>query len=198
MSFLRELHRRLFADELEEAFTAYLEPNPVVIGAAFERQPSWCNDVTTPDTEDCSDIASAAFRSALEGLQAAHGDDPTSWRWGEAHRATFPHPVIDRLPVLGPLFNFAVATDGGVETVNRGSVPWIGPDPFQHRHGPSMRVVFDLVNLDNSRFQIATGQSGNPLSQTYGSFAKRWRDGVFVKLVGDATEDEQRLTLNPR
>ena len=45
---------------------------------------------------------------------------------------------------------------------------------------------------------IATGQSGNPLSPLYGSLAKRWRDGVYVKLVGSEKEPAHRLILNPQ
>jgi penicillin amidase len=44
---------------------------------------------------------------------------------------------------------------------------------------------------------IATGQSGNPLSRHYGSLARRWRDGDYLKLTGGGTEPRYRLTFYP-
>jgi penicillin amidase len=72
-----------------------------------------------------------------------------------------------------------------------------GDGVFEDVHGPGFRAVYDLADLDNSRFMIATGQSGNPLSPHYGDLAERWRDGHYVKLVGDATVDGRRLRLTP-
>jgi penicillin amidase len=46
--------------------------------------------------------------------------------------------------------------------------------------------VFDLANLDSSRFIIATGESGDPLSPHYGDLAERWRDGEAITLAGSA------------
>jgi penicillin amidase len=197
-AWLEELHRRLFSDDLADAFPSYERPNPAVIRDALRRDPTWCDDRTTRETEDCTGVATKAFAAAIAGLQETYGPVPAEWRWGAAHSAEFRHPVIDRLPLLGELLSFGLATDGGDETVNRGGLSWRPPTPFSHRHGAGMRAIFDLSDLDESRFQIAAGQSGNPLSETYGNFAVRWRDGVFVKLVGDATEGRRRLTLNPR
>jgi len=45
--------------------------------------------------------------------------------------------------------------------------------------------VYDLADLGNSRYVIATGQSGNPLSAHWGDFVQRWRDGGSVRLAGD-------------
>ncbi|MDX1710649.1 MAG: penicillin acylase family protein [Rhodovibrionaceae bacterium] len=198
MAWLRRLHPALFADELAEVFAAYRKADPVAIGRAFESEPSWCDDTGSETTETCEQMATRTFAEALDDLTVAFGESPSEWSWGEAHRAAFPHPLFARVPVLGRFVSYAVATDGGDETINRGGVSWQSPDPFEHRHGPGLRAVFDLANLGDSQFIIATGQSGNPMAATYGNLAKRWSDGVFVKLVGDATEASERLTLNPR
>jgi penicillin amidase len=65
-------------------------------------------------------------------------------------------------------------------------------------HGPGYRAVYDLADLDNSRFMIATGQSGNLLSPLYGNLTQRWRDGKYLKLVGDKTVPLRQLRLTPR
>ena len=58
-------------------------------------------------------------------------------------------------------------------------------------------MVFDLADLDQSLFMIATGQSGNLMSPHYGDLAQRWADGVAVKLVGGATAAGSTLRLTP-
>ena len=84
--------------------------------------------------------------------------------------------------------------------MNRGGARFSGPmeSRFADVHGAGFRAVYDLADLDNSRFMIATGQSGNPLSPLYGSLAQRWRDGDYLRLVGGGTKVAHRLTLNPR
>src|SRR3546814_17931480 len=64
-----------------------------------------------------------------------------------------------------------------------------GPDTlFEDVHGAGFRAVYDLENLDRSRFMIATGQSGNPLSHLYGNLTLRWRDGQTVSLAPDVID----------
>ncbi|HYD31548.1 MAG TPA: penicillin acylase family protein, partial [Azospirillaceae bacterium] len=74
-------------------------------------------------------------------------------------------------------------------------------NPFAHSHGAGFRGVYDLDNLTNSRFIIATGQSGNPLSAHWGNLVQRWRDGGHVLLAGSAEDVAANglgtLTLTP-
>jgi acyl-homoserine lactone acylase PvdQ len=44
---------------------------------------------------------------------------------------------------------------------------------------------------------IATGQSGNPLSELYGNLAPRWRDGLTVSLAPETWALARQLTLLP-
>jgi penicillin amidase len=53
-------------------------------------------------------------------------------------------------------------------------------------HGPSFRAVYDLADLDRSRFIVVPGQSGNVLSPTARVFVERWADGAMIEL-GPAT-----------
>ena len=59
---------------------------------------------------------------------------------------------------------------------------------FNHIHGPGYRAIYDLENLADSRFMIATGQSGHPLSRHYDDLVERWRDGAYIRLAGTAEE----------
>src|SRR3546814_17401760 len=99
----------------------------------------------------------------------------SAWRWGEAHAARFNHALLGRLPVLRDLFTYSIEADGGNDTVNRATARLGGnPDTlFEDVHGAGFRAVSDLENLDRSRFMIATGQSGNPLSHLSGTLTLR-------------------------
>ena len=148
--------------------------------------------------ETCAEQLVAALEAALNRLSLRYAKPASRLRWGEAHVARFRHAVLSRIPVIGGFFEYQVETDGGSYTLNRAGVSFSEHGLFENRHGPGYRAVYDLADLDNSRFMIATGQSGNPLSALYGSLSERWRDGDYLKLVGGETEARHRLTLNPR
>jgi len=68
-------------------------------------------------------------------------------------------------------------------TVNRGQTNGVGPHPYRHSHGAGFRAVYDLADLARSRFIIATGQSGIPLSPHYRNMLDRWRNGGHVAVA---------------
>jgi penicillin amidase len=160
----------------------------------------FCDDMGTEATEDCASAVRAALDEALAALVGLYGDEPAEWRWGEAHVARFDHPVLGFVPVVADLVAYELPTDGGQDTVNRGGSSFIAPLPqaFRHRHGAGFRAVFDLKNPDASRFVIATGQSGNPLSAHYGDLAPLWQRGESVTLAGTTAGEGDTLTLEPR
>lgn len=201
VAWMDHLNRALFQDELSAVFGDFTRPRPRVIERAVAEDSAWCDDTTTADVrEDCAGIVSLALEQALDSLERRFGGEPGDWRWGEAHNTALPHPLFSRLPVVGGLFGEEIATDGGDETVNRGGSRYGGSERgrYAHIHGPGLRAVHDLSRgPESSLFMIATGQSGNPLSPHYLSLAEAWRDGRFVKLVGEAQEGGKRLRLIP-
>jgi penicillin amidase len=103
--------------------------------------------------------------------------------------------VWSRVPLLGNLLRRAVETDGDNFTVNRGTPRMdFQSVVFPDVHGPGLRAIFDLADLDRSRFIIAGGQSGSLLSPHYADQVARWRDGGYVELRG---QGDSVLTLVP-
>lgn len=200
--WLRELVRTLFADELGPAFAAYWDLRPRAVRRVLTEAPAWCDDVTTEPRESCEDALAASLKAALARIAERHGPRPDAWRWGAEHRADLTHRLLGRVPLLAGLFDLSIETDGGAFTVNRGTSRIRDPErPFAHVHGAGLRAVYDLADLDNSRFAIATGQSGNPLSPHWGDLVHAWRDGATLRLAGDrdrlAAEGAALLTLHP-
>ncbi len=132
----------------------------------------WCGG-------DCTDLLRQSLVAAVDGLRKRHGDDPASWRWGEAHRAVFAHPLLRAIPVLGWLTTSRTPVPGDDSTVDRQGAR--APD-YDSVHGAAYRGVYDLADLDRSRFVIAPGQSGHPLSSHAGDFISRWRGGDMITL----------------
>ncbi|WP_207458833.1 penicillin acylase family protein [Azospirillum sp. SYSU D00513] len=200
--WLRELVRTLYADELGDAFPRYWDLRPRAVHRALTDSRHWCDDLTTAAAESCADALSSSLKAALSRLQERHGPQLVAWRWGNEHKAALQHRILGRLPVLDQLFDLSIETDGGIFTVNRGTSPVRDPEsPFAHVHGSGLRAVYDLADLSNSRFIIATGQSGNPLSPHWGDLVRMWRDGGTLRLAGDrgtlASAGASILTLSP-
>ncbi|NFV79937.1 penicillin acylase family protein [Magnetospirillum aberrantis] len=174
-AWLDQLWRDLLADELGDDFAAYGRPKADVVNNILNRNRHWCDDVSTTEAETCETVAGRALERAVRTLAERHGGNMMTWRWGDDHLARFDNAVMGRLPLVGDGMNLAIATGGDDFTVNRGSYL---PGSFRHVHGPGLRAVFDLSDLNNSRFVIATGQSGNALSRHYDDMMAAWRDNL--------------------
>jgi penicillin amidase len=203
MAWLRELDRDLFADELGDLFPQMWDLHPKLIARTLRTEAAWCDDVTTPAPESCAAEVQRALGQALGALRQQYGTDMKAWRWGAAHPVRDDHPVFSRIPLLRDWADLAQPADGGNDTINRGAMRIANAlEPFADIHGPGYRAVYDLADPTASMFVIATGQSGNPLSPHYRDFLARWRDGVDVKLAGDAATlmaaGADRLTLAPK
>jgi len=57
--------------------------------------------------------------------------------------------------------------------------------------------VYDLADLDRSRFVISPGQSGHPLSSLAWNFMQRWRDGGTVALTAAPDSVAATIHLTP-
>ncbi|MEO3435218.1 penicillin acylase family protein [Inquilinus sp. CAU 1745] len=197
-AWLLELGRSLYADELGDGFDDYGGLEPVVLRRMLTERRIWCDDVETQSVEECGDALTTSLLAALDRLEAKYGSDPSEWRWGEAHRAPLDHPIFSRIPIIDRLFDLGIQTDGGEFTVNRGGMD-VGDaaTPFAHVHGAGFRAVYDLADLTESQFMIATGQSGHPLSDFYGNLTVRWRDGDYLTIGETPRDPIGTLTLLP-
>ena len=57
---------------------------------------AWCDDVRTPRTESCAQVAGRAFDRALEDLAERLGPRVRTWRWSRLQQVTFTHPTLGR------------------------------------------------------------------------------------------------------
>lgn len=138
----------------------------------------WCGEGADP----CGALLARALEAAVAELSAMQGPEPAGWRWGEAHSVRFPHLMFQFLPGIAPWFGTEMDTPGDSYTVLRAGLRMSGSRPFENIHGASFRGVYDLADLDASRFVVAPGQSGHPLSPHYRDLAPLWLAGGHVTL----------------
>ncbi len=150
-------------------FTRLLLTNPA-------RAAAWCGP------GGCGALLARALTEATAEIESAQGSDPAKWLWGRAHVATFEHPILRFVPVLGGMTRLEVPSPGDGETLSRGGMRGGGATPYAHLHGAGLRAAFDLGDPDGAVAIIATGQSGHPFSPHWDDQMQRWRDGDVLKL----------------
>jgi penicillin amidase len=186
MAWVRETVRAIYADDLGPAFQRFFNPHAEVLIRLLEGNASgrdWCDNIATTDHETCGTVISAALASALADLDKRYGSNRDAWSWGNAHYAANEHRPLGTLPIIGRFFNVEVPSPGGTYTLNRGQVDFNSEPPFANRGAASCRAIYDLSNLENSQFIHTTGQSGNPFSPLYRSFAERWSKGEYISIA---------------
>ena len=109
-------------------------------------------------------------------------------------------PPFGFVPPLARFFNVSPETAGDAYAINVGAYTMRDEErPFANRHAPSMRAIYDLADLDRSRFMHSTGQSGNVLSPWYASFAERWANVQYITIPTrrESIEKAHTLLLKP-
>ncbi len=152
----------------------------------------WCAPMT------CTEQSTAALDRALNKLSAKHGNTPSQWRWGDEHLALSMHKPLGQVPLVRDWFNVKTPSDGDLFTVNVGQY-WAGEKylPFANRHAASLRVVYDLSDLEQSQFIYQTGQSGLVWSTGYRDMKDEWAKGSYRPLRTRPDGWKHTLELTP-
>jgi penicillin amidase len=189
-AWVRALNRRLFQPRLGAIYGRYWIASARVTQAVLRNRLSWCGK------DGCKAVIESALTDALDDLTARYGGTVERWRWGEAHWASFDHPLFSNFAVLRAVFDRHPPAGGAADTVNAGGFDANKEEePFADRHGPGLRAVYDLSDLDNSTFQMALGQSGHVLSPHYDDLLEPWIRFEGIHIVRDP--HGETLTLLP-
>ncbi|OUL35086.1 penicillin acylase family protein [Nostoc sp. T09] len=137
---------------------------------------SWWDNHKTPNVENRNQILRQAFTEAVDELERIQGKNPKSWNWGKLHTITFRNGTLGKSGVaaIEALFNRgAFPTAGNGETVNANR--WQANKSFEVTDIPSLRMIVDLKNLDNSVAIHTPGQSGHAFHVHYTDMIDPWR-----------------------
>lgn len=146
-----------------------------LVGLLREQPPGWFE--SWPD-----EIAAALSLAGAKLIQQC-GDQPQQWKWGELRRLTLRHPLLQNIPILRSIFNEGrIPVGGDTDTILQAAV--VSSDPLADADNiPGMRMVIDVGNWSASRFVIAGGQSGNPLSPHFLDMLPFWQRGEGVPIA---------------
>ncbi|MFQ5616132.1 MAG: penicillin acylase family protein, partial [Anaerolineales bacterium] len=208
--FWKNLLDMTFRDDLPEFFwpgggsawfeiLRYMVDDPTTWAG---RPHPWWDDQNTPEVEDRDLMFARAFEAAVDELEKTLGKNPNDWAWGDLHTITFEHAVMSNFPLIGNLFNEGpFRTSGGSGIVN--ATGWSAEDDentYIVDWVPSMRMIVDFSNLQNSLAMHTTGQSGHAKHPHYIDMADPWRLIEYHPMLWDrgaveaAAEAHLRLT----
>jgi penicillin amidase len=141
---------------------------------------------------------SSSLEAVASRLLAERGPcTEKTWAWGAVRPLTLLHPAGESNKLLGKIFNLGPIPFGGdTNTVAQASsIPTspTGNPPLI----PAMRMVIDVGEWDNSKWVLASGQSGNPCSHHYSDHFELWRQGRLAPMLWsqDAVAKATRSTL---
>jgi penicillin amidase len=147
------------------------------------------------------EVMADALATAVRRLEQVSVRQAEYARWGEVRTVTFEHLVFGKVPLLRTIFNRGPIPGGGdSNTPFQATVQPLDP-LAPPAYTPTFRMAVEVGAWENSRFVVAIGQSGNPLSPHYSDLFDLWRAGDGVPIAWTEAEVASAtvatLTLDP-
>ncbi|NJC98608.1 MAG: penicillin acylase family protein, partial [Anaerolineae bacterium] len=165
---------------------------------------AWWDDRSTTDViETRDDIIVKSFEQGVAELDKLLGKDPLQWRWGDLHAATFRNGTLGEsgIGLIESLFNRGPYPTGGGEAIVN-ATGWSVKDGYETNWLPSMRMIVDLGDLNNSVTVHTTGQSGHAYHPHYDDMAPMWANVEYYSMLWSEqaimNNAEGHLILNPK
>lgn len=145
--------------------------------------------------EDAS-FDATLIKSLEEGVRQiprlVGSDERSAWQWGKTIPLVFHHRLAGSFPFLDRWLNVGPVPQAGTKTTVKQTTPALGP---------SMRMVVDFANLDDSVNNITLGESGQVSSPYYRDQFDAWYGGrSFPMLFSEKAVERgtaHRLVLEP-
>ncbi|GAB4420126.1 MAG: penicillin acylase family protein [Anaerolineales bacterium] len=194
-AFWKHLQQNTFVDEMPPAFwekptsrTFWRSSRFYEIARNIAAQPNsaWWDDKSTPEIETREEIFQKSFAEAVAELEKTLGKNPANWRWGDLHVANFENATLGQSGI-GPIeamFNRGpFPTSGGSNLVN--ATGWNPNEGFHLDWLPSMRMIVDMSDLNNSLTVHTTGNSGHAYHPHYMDMAPLWANVQYYPMLWD-------------
>lgn len=129
----------------------------------------WWDKADTIPRETRDTILSEALVAARKEATVLMSRDPQGWNWGNVHRLRLRNQTLGRsgVPPVEAVFNRGNYPVGGGNSIVM-AWSWEGDQwGYAVTNGPTMRMVVDLGDLDNSRWVNQSGTSGHAFHPNY-------------------------------
>ena len=165
---------------------------------------AWWNvsTTTTAKPTDRDQLLLKAMTDARYELTAKLGKDISTWTWGRLHTLELRNQTLgtDGPAIVKWLLNRGPwQMSGGQNAVD--ATGWNAADGYDVVWVPSMRMVVNLADFDDSRWINLTGESGHAYDANYTDQTRLWVEGKLLPWhfsagkVSASTQDT--LTLKP-
>ncbi|WP_374093865.1 penicillin acylase family protein [Microbacterium sp. BLY] len=200
----------LWSHLVQNLFSEREQPLPIggqgrlftVVGALLDdpADPLWTNQEIDVDGRD--EMLALSAEQAYDELSALQGTDVARWNWGDLHALTLTSDTFGSSGIapIEALFNRGpYPVGGGASVVD--ATGWQLGESYATTTVPSMRMVVDLADFDDSTWIHLTGASGHAFHEHYVDQTTDWSTGVqrpwafSAKAVTAAAVDT--LTLTP-
>ena len=143
----------------------------------------FANQLEDPESSwwggDQQALLESAAENAYDELVEEQGADQEAWSWGDLHALPLTHETFGTSGIapIEVLFNRGpYPTGGGSGVVN--ATGWELDESYATVTVPSMRMVLDVSNWDNSVWHNLTGASGHAFHSHYVDQADDWAEGT--------------------
>jgi penicillin G amidase len=146
-----------------------------------------------PGDQDFDETLMKSLEESVKQIPSLVGShDHAAWQWGSTIPLTFRNRLTLAFPFLGKYLNVGPVPQAGTQTTVKQTTPTVGP---------SMRMVVDFSNLDDSVQNITLGESGQVLSDFYSDQFDAWYHGRSFPMLFSAGAVEKgarhKLILEP-
>ena len=177
---LRQAAAKAAAPGAEGEYAARMAP--VVIERLLRERPAgWFKNY--------DELLVNSLAAAVGAGEKMQGSNVAAWDYGQWIELRLVHPVGGQLPVIGRYFNIGpVPMSGSSSSIKQTT----------QRLGPSLRMVIDLANLDQSQANIVSGESGHVLSKHYKDQWGSYYGGTSFPMQFDKVKAKDTLVVNPQ
>lgn len=173
---IKNLLQDTFDDQLPDALHPSSGDRWYAVLAELMKDPksTWWDDKHTPDVvETRDDILIRAQADARKDITALAARDTDRWQWGKLHRITLKHQAFGEIAGIAKLFNRGdFPASGGPAVVN--AMSFDDRKSFAVTNGPTMRMLVDWADLDDSRWINQSGNSGHAYQRNYDDQLPLW------------------------
>ena len=185
-AFFNVLMRDLLRATFDDQIPADLQPSSgdrwyAVLSELIKKpKDAWWDDVRTKDVvETRDDIIARALTTARKDITAMMAQDPQRWSWGRLHRTTLRHQALGEVTGISKLFNRGdYPAPGGGAIVN--ALSYDDRKSFSVANGPTMRMLINWDDLDDSRWINQSGNSGHAYHHNYDDQLPLWADNRLL------------------
>lgn len=204
-AFWRAVVQNALNDDLPEELwlTGGPRTNEIFRNIINDQNNVWWDDKTTTDViETRDDILIKSFEEGVAELNKIFGSDISTWNWGDMHVSIFRNETLgySGVPPIEALFNRGpFRTSGGSGIIN--ATAWNSLDGYEVTNVPSMRMIVDFSDLNNSLTVHTTGQSGHAYHPQYDDMSQLWADVGYYPMWWEQesiiSDSESYLVLVP-